>query len=373
MKSMKRIGRCVLISGALLVVGAGGRAQAGDRFSFTVNQATSTVGYTLSASAPFTGTMIGQDDPTQAADAQTRTKTASLFSCGTFGATENDPITISGTITATGSSSGSTTPIEPAGTFTMGIDPVSGQALVDSLSLNLAASGTPSASASLSGFKYQSFCTVNPSCTAPYLVPITLGLGTVDVTALTALQTAGAAIGTLTPAGTNSWTFSVNVPVTVSATVVYGTSVIPGTPTAGTLPLTGTITKISATAAQVTVSTTFDGSPAPVTTPTVLPASPFTVPAGSALCSGINITLNLTLTSTTVTNTDTISANADGTKVPCPCDYDGSGSVTVQDIFSFLAAWFAKSPSADFDQSGTVTVQDIFSFLSCWFSPPVGC
>lgn len=54
----------------------------------------------------------------------------------------------------------------------------------------------------------------------------------------------------------------------------------------------------------------------------------------------------------------------------CPADFNGSGTVTVQDIFDFLAAWFAGNPAADFDGSGTVTVQDIFSFLSAWFA---GC
>ena len=49
-------------------------------------------------------------------------------------------------------------------------------------------------------------------------------------------------------------------------------------------------------------------------------------------------------------------------------DFNGDGAVTVQDIFDFLAAWFAHSPSADFNNSGTVTVQDIFDFLSAWFA-----
>ena len=55
---------------------------------------------------------------------------------------------------------------------------------------------------------------------------------------------------------------------------------------------------------------------------------------------------------------------------PCPADFNGDGHVTVQDIFSFLTAWFAKSPTADFNGDGNVTVQDIFSFLTAWFA---GC
>ena len=40
----------------------------------------------------------------------------------------------------------------------------------------------------------------------------------------------------------------------------------------------------------------------------------------------------------------------------------------MQDIFSFLSAWFAKNPAADFNGDGNITVQDIFSFLSSWFA-----
>ena len=52
----------------------------------------------------------------------------------------------------------------------------------------------------------------------------------------------------------------------------------------------------------------------------------------------------------------------------CPADFDCSGTVTVQDIFDFLSAWFARDPRADFDGSGSITVQDIFDFLGAWFS-----
>ena len=51
----------------------------------------------------------------------------------------------------------------------------------------------------------------------------------------------------------------------------------------------------------------------------------------------------------------------------CVADFNQDGQVTVQDIFAFLTAWFAKSPTADIGHSGTPTVQDIFSFLSHWF------
>lgn len=52
----------------------------------------------------------------------------------------------------------------------------------------------------------------------------------------------------------------------------------------------------------------------------------------------------------------------------CIADFNGSGAVTVQDLFDYLAAWFAKTPNADINNSGMVTVQDLFDFLALWFA-----
>lgn len=50
-------------------------------------------------------------------------------------------------------------------------------------------------------------------------------------------------------------------------------------------------------------------------------------------------------------------------------DFNQSGEVSVQDIFDFLAAYFAGDPSADVNGSSTVTVQDIFDYLAEYFNP----
>ncbi len=54
----------------------------------------------------------------------------------------------------------------------------------------------------------------------------------------------------------------------------------------------------------------------------------------------------------------------------CPADFNNSGTVSVQDIFDFLAAYFSGNPAADVNHSGTVSVQDIFDFLALYFA---GC
>ncbi|MCC6322479.1 MAG: hypothetical protein IT438_13700 [Phycisphaerales bacterium] len=51
----------------------------------------------------------------------------------------------------------------------------------------------------------------------------------------------------------------------------------------------------------------------------------------------------------------------------CPADFNLSGTVTVQDLFDFLAAYFAGDPHADINGSASITVQDIFDFLAAYF------
>ena len=66
------------------------------------------------------------------------------------------------------------------------------------------------------------------------------------------------------------------------------------------------------------------------------------------------------------------SCNAAGTSTTpcCYADYNKTGGITVQDIFDFLADWFAKSPYATVGGDGTTTptVQSIFNFLAAWFA-----
>lgn len=62
--------------------------------------------------------------------------------------------------------------------------------------------------------------------------------------------------------------------------------------------------------------------------------------------------------------------NVSGNRITpcCYADFNLSGAVDVQDIFAFLAAWFARSPNADIDQNTIIDVTDIFGFLAAWFA-----
>ncbi len=52
----------------------------------------------------------------------------------------------------------------------------------------------------------------------------------------------------------------------------------------------------------------------------------------------------------------------------CFCDWNVSGTIGLQDLFDFLASFFAGN--GDFDSNGTTSLQDLFDFLECWFA---GC
>lgn len=47
-------------------------------------------------------------------------------------------------------------------------------------------------------------------------------------------------------------------------------------------------------------------------------------------------------------------------------DFNGDGQVTEQDIFDFLAAYFAGSTAADMNGDRVLSQQDIFDFLEAW-------
>ncbi len=53
----------------------------------------------------------------------------------------------------------------------------------------------------------------------------------------------------------------------------------------------------------------------------------------------------------------------------CIADFNNSGTISPQDIFDYLNAWFAGSASANIN-GGILSVQDIFDFLAAWFT---GC
>lgn len=54
----------------------------------------------------------------------------------------------------------------------------------------------------------------------------------------------------------------------------------------------------------------------------------------------------------------------------CAGDFDRSGTLTLQDLFDFIGAFFRQERLADVNASGAVTVQDLFDYLTAYFA---GC
>lgn len=371
--------RRALLASALSLLCSPVLAHADTGYAITVTQSTSSLTYSFNAAVPFGAsgtptvysTLQGENDLTRPAAEQTRTRLG--LSCAGIPSTTNDAIRITGSITASGSGSGASAP-RPAGTFSLGLNTTTNICRLQDLNINLVSSGAISSSASMSNFTYQSFCTVNPSCTAFYLFPITLPLGTISLTSLLAQQTPGVPdSGTLTPVSgnPNQWDFSVTSTVTLTPTITFSGAPLAADPQQVPMTLAGTVT-INGNTATVVASAQLNYAP-PATAPGLQPPTPFAVPATSPLCPNINIVLTLNILSSTITNNTTATLNAAGPRFNCPCDFNIDSAVNIQDIFDFLNAWLSANPAADFNHTGGLTPQDIFDFLNCWFQSPVGC
>lgn len=104
-----------------------------------------------------------------------------------------------------------------------------------------------------------------------------------------------------------------------------------------------------------------------------LPCEPTTCPLTvGACCQGSNCT---TLEPAACIGPNTLFAGANTSCVVnvaahcCRADFNHNGDISVQDLFSYLAAYFASDPTANYN-AANLTVQDLFDFLTGYFS---GC
>lgn len=56
-------------------------------------------------------------------------------------------------------------------------------------------------------------------------------------------------------------------------------------------------------------------------------------------------------------------------RLECPADFNRDGDVSVQDLFDFLAAYFAGDLAADLTRNDALSVEDLFTFLREYFTP----
>lgn len=86
------------------------------------------------------------------------------------------------------------------------------------------------------------------------------------------------------------------------------------------------------------------------------------VVANSAACTGANTRY--------VASQNLCNAGTNSTTPCCRADFNKTGGITIQDVFGYLTAWFAASPSADYDTNGAnpPTIQSLTSYLAAWFA-----
>jgi hypothetical protein len=262
-------------------------------YAITLDAEASSVAADVDISLGAPGSLIGNwhatDNPTG-----TRTKPGALgppFGT-TFGPTDNEPIPAGFTPMVQGMADSPTT-----GAWVMSVDTIAGTVDVSGFAVNLLA-GDAVALELVVEVSFSSFRTRAPDST--YIgATLPLPLGEASLTSLAAVQTGPAVIGTLTPAGPDTYNFAALVPVLLS-----GGGDALGNPfalddTATTIALAGEITLAGETAvitAMLPIEFAFAGPPTPegsVALPPLNVPVPTILPPGSTA----NLVANLTLTS----------------------------------------------------------------------------
>lgn len=203
-------------------------------------------------------------------------------------------------------------------------------------------------------------------------------------TRITSITPGLADVGQSTPVtivGTNFKGVTSAAQVTVSGNVtVTGTPVVNamGTEITG---LTFTVASGAAPGLRDVTITNADGTPA--STATI--AGAFRVQGAlGACCVGSTCTLTDALGCSLAGGTNPGGRRFVGDNTVCnfvtppgnlaaPCclaDFTQDGTLSTQDVFSFLAAWFAAAPTADITRDQALTPQDVFDFVSAWLA---GC
>lgn len=252
------------------------------------------------------GTLIGnwsaKSNPTG-----TRTKPG-LF--GTFGATENLPVSVT-----LGAQVGGNLSTQTAGSFRLAIDSVGGTVQLMQYTADFLSSGPASLPATIS-LLFGTFRTRSPDSTYIGGIPFNVPIGEVELTALTATQTGSAGLGTLAPSGPGAFSFTVAAPVEISGSMsILGNPVLlPPTPAIialqGELQISGTSAHLTSVQPLEVQSTSTPG--------TALPQFPLDLPTILPPGQTAHLLMDLVLQEIVAGLNATLTTNAAGTLVPAP-------------------------------------------------------
>ncbi len=342
----------VLLAAALAAsVASGSFAQT---WNYTVTNSASLTG-NFTGSATFAGTFIGNYDQTTNPGG-TRTLNFSIF-----GTRPAAPTNLTRTISGNGSSSG-TIAGAPVGSYRLAANVADGLIQLSSVSTNLIGAGSHPTFPINTSVTYQSFLTAAPNNSYPFLLPISLPLGSAEVTAINVAQTA-AASGVLTPAGANQYTFSVTFPATLTTDIIFQGSPSQNVQTQD-VTATGSINTVTG-AATLTVNVSDVQSN---TTPTPLdPNLPFDLPPATGTGEAAHLLMSLTINSQQTNLTGTAVLPGAGVIV-CPADWNQDGGVDGDDVIAFFTDWDRNA--ADYNHDGGTDGDDVIAFFANWDS---GC
>lgn len=259
----------------------------------------------INIEANTSGTLIGDWNP-DTNPGGTRTKPGSF---GSFGATENVAVPAS-----LGLGLGGNINSRIDASFQLTLNPGAGTVSLSNYTANFLADGPVDLPASIS-IAFDTFRTRNPDSLFLGL-PITLPFGNLQLATLTATQTGPSSIGTLTPAGGNSYNLTLLTPVSFNASFDGLGQMFDIGPIPFLLPLQGQVT-IDADTISLLATTPLDlvnsFNPGvalpefPLPLPTILP------PGETA-----NLLFNLMLDEISTELLGTITLDARGTLVPAP-------------------------------------------------------
>jgi len=336
------------------LIAAGSVGAFAQAWNYTVT-GSSTCSGNFTASADFSGTLIGNYDQTLNPTG-TRTLNYSIF-----GTRPAAPTNISKTMSGNGGSSGSFNTI-PVGSYRLSADTGANTVQLALLNTNLIGNSIHPAFPVNATVSYQSFLTATPNYSYPFLVPLSVPLGNAEIVSIVVVQNA-AASGALTSTGTNTHNFSVTFPATITANIINQGSPSQSVQTQD-VTATGTInTSTGEASLSMNITNVVDD-----TTPTPLPPnSPFDLPPPTGTGEPAHLLLNLTLTRQQSNTTGNSTLPGAPTPV-CFADINNDGGVDADDVIAFFAAWDASA--ADYNRDGGTDGDDIIAFFSDWDS---GC
>ena len=336
----------------------------GQAYDFTITPAgptPSSMNATFEGSATFTGTFTGNYNQT------TNPTGTRVLNFDIFGNRPPAPMNLTKTLSGNGGADGNAVG-RPVGTYSLEVHDAS--VTIRGLSTDLVGSATQTPTPVGTTITYQSFLTAAPNNSYPFLVAIPVDIGEASVTRVEIAQMEDAT-GSITSGTNGTFTFSIQVPVEVTAAVSFQGNDVTQV-SEQTITVTGSVTPLP-TSATATLSLNLTQSSTD-NTPQPQPTVPFPLPPLSGTGDPANLLLTLTITSQTTSINGSASLPANGVPSALPCgtaDFDGDGdSATDADIEAFFACLAGNccptcyAGGADFNADGdSATDADIESFF----------